>query len=88
MGKKDPGRPSWVRFSGIGIEFAGAVAGFTLIGNWIDRHYDCGPWGVVIGAALGLIGGMYNMIHQSLAASRDAARKADDSRRAKGDDRP
>lgn len=79
MHKKDPDRPSWVRFSGIGIEFAGAVAGFTLVGLWIDRHYDCGPWGVVIGAALGLIGGMYNMIRESLAASRDAARNARES---------
>lgn len=73
MGKMDRERPTWLRFSGIGVEFAGVVVGFTLIGLWIDRHYDSGPWGVVIGASLGLIGGMYNLIRESLKASRDAA---------------
>jgi len=70
MTQKGPDRSGWIRFSGIGIELAGAVAGMSLLGLWIDRHYDCGPWGVVIGATLGLTGGMYNMIRQSLAAFR------------------
>ena len=65
-------KPTWLRFSGIGVEFAGVVIGFTLIGLWIDRHYNKSPWGVVIGASLGLVGGMYNLIRESLAASRDA----------------
>jgi len=69
-------RPTWLRFSGIGVEFAGVVIGFTLIGLWIDRHYDKAPWGVVIGSSLGLIGGMYNLIRESLKASKDAASKA------------
>lgn len=77
MAKKDRGQsPSWTRFAGIGIEFAGVVVGFTLIGLWIDRHYNKSPWGVLIGVSLGLIGGMYNLIRESLAASRDAG-KAD-----------
>jgi len=57
---------------GIGFELVGAVAGFTLVGYWADRHYRTYPWGVLIGVALGLIGGMYNLIRESLAASRDA----------------
>lgn len=61
-------RPEWIRHSGIGIEFAAAVGGFAALGYWIDRHYDSGPWGLVIGAALGLIGGTYNLIRQSMAA--------------------
>lgn len=72
---------SWTRHAGIGIEFAGAVAGFALLGYWIDRHYDSSPWGVLIGAALGLIGGTYNLIRASMAAfkqyERDAAKRRD-----------
>ncbi len=77
---------SWTRHAGIGIEFAGAVAGFALLGYWIDRHYDSSPWGVLIGAALGLIGGTYNLIRASMAAfkryerdpkPRDAAQTSD-----------
>jgi len=57
---------------GMGFELAAAVAGFTLVGYWVDRHYRTYPWGVLIGLALGLIGGMYNLIRESLAASRQA----------------
>ena len=63
-------RPSWIRYSGIGIEFAAAVAVFTLVGYYIGRHYGAAQLGLLIGAALGLIGGMYNLIRESLAAFR------------------
>lgn len=85
MANKDRGRPTWLRFSGIGVEFAGVVIGFTLIGLWIDRHYDKSPWGVVIGASLGLVGGMYNLIRESLKASKDAA--AEERNRNSGESR-
>lgn len=70
-----PKRPSWVRISGIGFEFAAAVAGFTAIGWWIDRKYETGPLFVLIGVGLGLVGGMYNLIRESLHAARDAGRE-------------
>ncbi|HEX7183774.1 MAG TPA: AtpZ/AtpI family protein [Thermoanaerobaculia bacterium] len=65
-------RASWVRLSGIGFELVAAVAGFTLIGYWWDRHFQTEPWGLLVGALLGLVGGMYNLIRQSLLASREA----------------
>ena len=64
-------RPAWIRLSGIGIEYVAAVAGFGLVGYWIDRHYKTDPWGVVIGAALGLVGATYNLVRESLAAFKD-----------------
>ena len=64
--------PSWVRHSGVGLELAGAVAGFALIGYWIDRRYATEPWGVVGGVVLGLVGGLYNLVKQSLQAAREA----------------
>jgi F0F1-type ATP synthase assembly protein I len=67
-------RPSWIRFSGIGIEFAAAVAGFALVGYWIDKRYDSSPWGLLIGAMLGLIGGTYNFVRVSLAALKQSER--------------
>jgi len=78
MADKNRGRPTWVRFSGIGIEFAGAVAGFTLVGYWIDRHYGTHPWGVLIGLCLGLLGGTYNLVRESLAATREQDRERRD----------
>ncbi len=67
-------RVNLARLSGIGFELVAAVVGFTLVGLWVDRHYDTGPWGVLIGLALGLVGGMYNLIRQSLLATREAGR--------------
>lgn len=64
-------RPEWIRHSGIGIEFAAAVGGFAAVGYWIDRTYGSAPWGVIVGAALGLIGGMYNLVKASLKAFQD-----------------
>lgn len=67
-------RPSWMSLSGIGIELAAAVAGFTLAGYWFDRHFRTGPWGLLVGIALGLVGGTYNLIRQSLLATKEAGR--------------
>ena len=71
MAGKEKDGASWIRLSGIGVEFAAAVAGLTLVGYWVGRHWNCNPWGVLIGAMLGLIGGMYNLIRKSLAAVRE-----------------
>ncbi len=57
--------------SGIGFEFVAAVVGFTLIGYGWDRHFGSSPWGLLTGVALGLIGGTYNLIRQSLSAFKD-----------------
>ena len=64
--------PGWVRYSGIGIELAAAIGGFTLVGYWIDRHFATTPWGIVGGVVLGLVGGLYNLVRESLAAFREA----------------
>jgi len=75
MANKRSDRPSWIRFSGIGIEFAAAVLGCSIVGYWIDLHYHCSPWGVLIGAGTGLIGGTYNLVRESLAAFKQDKRR-------------
>ena len=75
MPRQSKRMPSWVRYSGMGMELAAAVAGFVLVGVWIDRHYETAPWGVVIGAVLGLVGGMSNLIRESLTAIRSQETK-------------
>ena len=67
--------PDWVRHSGVGLELAGAVAGFTLVGYWIDRHYGTNPWGLVVGVVLGIVGGLYNFVKEALQATREAQRE-------------
>ena len=63
--------PGWVRYSGVGLELAGAMAGLAFIGYWIDRRFGTGPWGILGGVIVGLVGGLYNMVKQSLEAVRE-----------------
>ena len=68
--------PGWVRYSGVGLELAGATAGLALVGYWIDGKFGTSPWGILSGVIIGIVGGLYNLVKQSLAAVRDA--KSDD----------
>ena len=58
---------SWLRYSGKGFELAAAVVGFMLLGRWIGGHYGNARLGILIGAVLGIVGGMYNLVRASLA---------------------
>jgi len=64
--------PGWVRHSGIGLELAGATAGLALVGYWIDGRFGTAPWGMLGGVVIGLVGGLYNLVRESLAAVREA----------------
>lgn len=63
-------RPTGMQLASIGVELAAAVLGFTLLGWWVDHHFGTHPWGVLVGALLGLVGGMYNLVRESLWATR------------------
>ncbi len=65
------GRTGWTRLAGIGFELVAAVGAFMLVGFWWDRHFGTAPKGMLVGAVLGLVGGMYNLIRQSLLATRN-----------------
>ena len=68
--------PGWVRYSGVGLELAGATAGLALVGYWIDGKYGTAPWGILCGVLIGIVGGLYNMVKESLKAIGEA--KSDD----------
>ena len=71
--------PGWVRYSGVGLELAGAIAGLALVGYWIDGKFGTTPWGILGGVIIGMVGGMYNLVKESLAAVREA--KDDDDKK-------
>ncbi|HKT80402.1 MAG TPA: AtpZ/AtpI family protein [Vicinamibacterales bacterium] len=67
----DRGYPGWIRYAGVGLELSGATAGLALVGYWIDNHYGTSPWGILVGVVIGIVGGLYNLIKQSLEAVRE-----------------
>ena len=71
--------PGLKRYAGMGVELGGAIIGFTLVGLWIDHRYGTQPKGVMIGAVLGIVGGMYNFIRQAVLLTKaQQPRKRDD----------
>jgi F0F1-type ATP synthase assembly protein I len=71
-----PLSPNWRHYVGLGTELAGAICGLTLLGYWIDRKYVTGNKGVLIGAGIGVIGGMYNFLRQAIALSKETEKEA------------
>jgi F0F1-type ATP synthase assembly protein I len=63
------------------FEFAAGVVGCTLIGWWVDRTFGTGNKGIVTGAIVGCVGGMYHLIRRAFALQRrsggDQERSAD-----------
>lgn len=57
-----------MRYAGLGIELAAAVGLLSLLGWWIDGRLGSAPWGLVIGAMVGLIGGMANLLRSALSS--------------------
>ena len=64
--------PGWVRYSGVGLELAGAIAVLAYVGSLVDRRFGTQPWGILGGVVLGLVGGLYNLVRESLDALREA----------------
>ncbi|MGH9380364.1 MAG: AtpZ/AtpI family protein [Thermoanaerobaculia bacterium] len=65
------------RYSGLGMELVGAVAALAAVGYWLDRRFDSSPWGVFVGAGIGIVGGMWNLIRVGLQASREESSETD-----------
>lgn len=64
---------SWTRVAGLGFELAAAVGGFALVGWWVGRWLGNARTGLLVGAVLGIVGGLYNLVRTSLIALRDQA---------------
>ena len=86
-GRKRSNWPGMARYAGMGLELAGAIIALTLVGLWVDYKFGTGSKGVITGALLGIVGGLYNFIRQALALMRqeEAARKGEKTDR--GDNR-
>lgn len=63
--------PSLMRYAGLGTELAAGIAGFTLIGYWIDTKFDTGNIGLITGATVGSVGGLYHLIRRAVQMSAE-----------------
>ncbi len=58
------------RYAGLGLELAGGIVGFLLVGLWVDYKFGTAPVGVIVGASIGCVGGFYNFIRQAIRLDR------------------
>lgn len=63
--------PNIWRFMGAGLELAGVIGVMAAAGYGIDQWLGTDPWGVMIGATIGLAGGLYNLIKAVIEANKD-----------------
>ncbi|MEE9213147.1 MAG: AtpZ/AtpI family protein [Phycisphaeraceae bacterium] len=70
--KSDRSASTKFRLAGMGLELAGAVSGGCVIGWYIDRQFEIEQqYGLLTGAIIGIVGGMYNLVRQSLSTIKD-----------------
>jgi F0F1-type ATP synthase assembly protein I len=78
------------RFASLGLEFGAGIAGCTLLGYWIDRTFGTGHIGLLAGALIGCVGGMYHLVTQAIRlqklAEQDARRQRAEEPHAGGRD--
>lgn len=69
VGQTPPEHPDlmgqWGRVFVIGTNFAAAVIGFSLIGYVLDRWFKTGPWLLLVGIVMGLIGGFVGFMREA-----------------------
>lgn len=82
-------RRAELSLAGMGFDLAASVGVGMLLGWWIDRRFETGPWGTIICASMGIVGGLLNFVRAGQRAAREAQRRAEESEAAEsggGDD--
>jgi len=59
------------KYSALGIEFAGVVGLMFYLGYLADRRWGIDPWGMLIGGAVGLAGGLYHLVKEGNRMNRE-----------------
>ena len=62
-------------YLGLGMQLAGAMAGFGALGWWLDGKFGTEPWLLVTGVVLGGTGGMISVIRSAIRSSRPSPQK-------------
>lgn len=60
------------RLLGMGVELTASILGFAAVGYWLGGYFESREIGLLVGALLGIVGGMYNLIRVGLKASKRA----------------
>jgi ATP synthase protein I len=68
-----------VRYMQAGTMLVAPMLGLGALGWWIDGRFGTGPWVMVAGLLLGMVGGFVNFLQLVLPKRRDGGGDRDDS---------
>jgi F0F1-type ATP synthase assembly protein I len=65
----------YLRFAGVGVQYAVTLVVLTLFGIWLDDRADTAPLFLLIFLLLGFVGATYSLIRQVLRPSDTPGKK-------------
>ncbi|MCA1847053.1 MAG: AtpZ/AtpI family protein [Actinobacteria bacterium] len=60
----------YLRFAGVGIQYAATILVMTLLGIWLDNRADSAPIFLLIFLLLGFVGATWSLIQQVLGPGK------------------
>jgi ATP synthase protein I len=63
------------RMMGVGLQFAGSIVLFLLLGQWLDARLGTEPWLLITGVMVGSTAGFYSLYRQLMSETRPPDRK-------------
>lgn len=59
-------------FLSLGLQLAASVVAFFFIGYWLDGKFGTTPWCTIVGAFLGVAGGLIKFLREAMALGKQA----------------
>jgi ATP synthase protein I len=60
----------YLRFAGVGVQFALTILLLTLLGIWLDGRFGTGALFTVVFLLLGFLGATWSLVHQVLGPDK------------------
>ena len=64
----------YLRFAGVGVQYAATILVFTLAGIWLDKRTGTAPLFLLVFLLLAFVGATWSLIQQVLGPDRKSAR--------------
>ena len=80
---KDKFEGKYLRHTGIGFEFVGAMGLCCFLGYMADRRWDSEPVGIIIGALVGIVAGCYLIIKEAMKMNQEMDKNDNQNKRFK-----
>ena len=61
--------------AGVGLQFAGSIVLFLLVGMWLDRKLGTDPWLLIVGVFTGGTAGFWSMYRRLVVLPRERDRQ-------------